>query len=311
MTARQFAATLKGVCGFPVTPMHKDLSLNLDALGENVDEMARYAFCCLFAAGGTGELYSLTPEEIEQVVKVSVDATAGRMPVIAGTGYNAPIGIDIAKRAERAGASCLLVLPPYYAGAPEEGLFQYYEAIGKATSLPMMIYSREWASFTPQQVAKLAERMPTLVAWKDGQGDGRKYQRIMNLVGDRLAWLGGLGDDCVPTYFAAGVQAYTSSISNISPKVSLDLAEAGTTHNHEKMTALMNKYVHPLYAIRDRARGYEVSVMKEAMEMLGMAAGPVRPPLMNTRPADIPDIRALMDVYADMIDARPAKTVSA
>ena len=145
--------------------MHQDLSLDLDALAENVDEMARSPFCCLFAAGGTGELYSLTPEEIEQVVKVSVDAAAGRMPVIAGTGYNAPIGVDIAKRAAKAGASCLLVLPPYYATAPEEGLFQYYEAIGKATDLPMNIYSREWASFTPVQVARLAERVPNLVAW--------------------------------------------------------------------------------------------------------------------------------------------------
>lgn len=304
MTARQFAASLTGVCGFPVTPMHKDLSLNLDALGENVSEMVQYPFCCLFAAGGTGELYSLTPEEIEQVVRVSVDAAAGRMPVIAGTGFHAAMGVDIAKRAKKAGAQCLLVLPPYYANAPEEGLFQYYEAIGRATDLPMMIYSREWASFSPQQVARLAERVPTLVAWKDGQGDGRKYQRIMNYVGDRLAWLGGLGDDCVPTYFAAGVQAYTSSISNIAPKLSLALADAGLAHDHQKMTALMSKYVHPLYSLRDRARGYEVAIMKEAMEMLGMTAGPVRPPLMNVREADKADLRSLMDLYADMIEAR-------
>ena len=286
--------------------MHQDLSLNLDALAENVDEMAGYKFCCLFAAGGTGELYSLSPEEIEQVVKVSVDAASGRMPVIAGTGYNTPIGVDIAKRAERAGASCLLVLPPYYSQAPEEGLFAYYETIGKATGLPMMIYSREWAAFTPQQVAKLADRVPNLVAWKDGQGDGRKYQRIMNHVGDRLAWLGGLGDDCVPTYFSVGVQAYTSSISNIAPRVSLELADAGVKQDFKRLTELMNQYVHPLYAIRDRARGYEVSVMKEAMEILGMTAGPVRPPLMNVRAADVADIRELMDVYRPMIDARGA-----
>lgn len=274
--------------------------MNLDALAENVNEMAAFPFCCLFAAGGTGELYSLTPEEIEQVVKVSVDAVGGRMPVVAGTGYSASQGVDIAKRAAKAGASFLLVLPPYYANAPEEGLFQYYEAIGKATDLPMMIYSREWASFSPQQVARLAERIPTLVAWKDGQGNGPKYARIMNYVGDRLAWLGGLGDDSVPTYFSVGVQAYTSSISNIAPKLSLDLADAGMKHDHAKMTALMNKYVHPLYAIRDRVRGYEVAVMKEAMEILGMKAGPVRPPLTNVRPQDLPDVRALMEVYRDV-----------
>lgn len=284
--------------------MHQDLSLDLDALAENVDEMARSPFCCLFAAGGTGELYSLTPEEIEQVVKVSVDAAAGRMPVIAGTGYNAPIGVDIAKRAAKAGASCLLVLPPYYATAPEEGLFQYYEAIGKATDLPMIIYSREWASFTPVQVARLAERVPNLVAWKDGQGNGPKYRRIMDFVGDRLAWLGGLGDDSVPTYFSVGVQAYTSSISNIAPRLSLELGDAGMKHDFPRLTALMDTYVNPLYAIRERVRGYEVSVMKDAMELLGMKAGPVRPPLQKTKPQDMVDVKALMEVYAPWVDRR-------
>lgn len=278
--------------------------MDLDALAENVDEMARSPFCCLFAAGGTGELYSLTPEEIEQVVKVSVDAAAGRMPVIAGTGYNAPIGVDIAKRAAKAGASCLLVLPPYYATAPEEGLFQYYEAIGKATDLPMIIYSREWASFTPSQVARLAERVPTLAAWKDGQGNGPKYRRIMDFVGDRLAWLGGLGDDSVPTYFSVGVQAYTSSISNIAPRLSLELGDAGMKHDFPRLTALMDTYVNPLYAIRERVRGYEVSVMKDAMELLGMKAGPVRPPLQKTKPQDMVDLKALMEVYAPWVDRR-------
>jgi 5-dehydro-4-deoxyglucarate dehydratase len=233
------------------------------------------------------------------VVKTAVQAVNGRMPVVAGTGFNVSIGCEIARRAEKAGAEFLLVLPPYYIGAPEEGLFAYYEAIGKATGLPMMVYSRDWAVFTPEMVARLADRVPTLVAWKDGQGDTRKYQRIMDYNGDRLAWFGGLGDDCVPGYFAIGVQAYTSSISNISPVISLALAEAGMERDFARLNELMTKYVHPLYAIRERARGYEVAVMKEAMEILGMSAGPVRPPLMNCRPMDIEDTRKLMEVYRE------------
>ena len=302
MTPRQFAATLTGVFGFPVTPFHRDLSLNLDALAENVDEMARYPFCAMVAAGGTGEVYSMTPEEIERVVKVTVQAVAGRMPVVAGTGYNAAMGTDIARRVERAGAASILVLPPYYSHAPEEGLFHYYESIGQATSLPLMVYSRDWAVFTPQMVARLCDRVPTLAAWKDGQGNGRVYQRIMNYNGDRLAWLGGLGDDCVPTYFAIGVQAFTSSISNIAPRLSLELADAGMKRDFARLDPLMARYVNPLYAIRERARGYEVAVMKDAMEILGMTAGPVRPPLMNTRPADVAELRELMGVYREWIE---------
>jgi len=302
MTPRQFTATLTGVFGFPVTPFHRDLSLNLDALAANVDEMARYPFCAMVAAGGTGEVYSMTPEEIEQVVAETVRAVNGRMPVVAGTGYNGVMGADIARRVARAGADCILILPPYYSHAPEEGLFQYYETIGRATDLPLMIYSRDWAVFSPQQVARLCDRVPTLAAWKDGQGNGRTYQRIMNYNGDRLAWLGGLGDDCIPTYFAAGVQAYTSSISNIAPKLSLELADAGMKRDFARLDTLMERFVHPLYAIRERQKGYEVSVMKDAMEILGMTAGPVRPPLMNTKPADVADVRELMGVYREWIE---------
>ena len=291
---------IRGVLGFPITPFRKDLSLDLDALARNVDEMASHPFCALVAAGGTGEVYSLTPDEIEQVVRVTVETVHGRMPVVAGTGYSAPIGADIARRVERAGADCILVLPPYYSNAPFEGMIHYYAAIGAATPLPLMIYSRDWAVFTAGMVSRVADHVPTLAFWKDGQGDARKYQRIMQSVGDRLAWLGGLGDDCVPSYFAIGVQAYTSSISNIAPRVSIELAEAGMARDFARLDVLMEKYVHPLYAFRERVKGYEVSAMKAAMEILGMTAGPVRPPLCNCTEKDIADLRQLMAVYGEV-----------
>src|SRR5690348_2059646 len=92
---------IKGVLGFPLTPLHQDLSINLDALAQNVDAMARHPFCALVAAGGMGEIYSLAPDEIADVVRVTVEAAAGRMPVVAGVAYNAAIGAELARRAER------------------------------------------------------------------------------------------------------------------------------------------------------------------------------------------------------------------
>ena len=283
-----------------MTSFRQDLSLDLAAIERNVDEMASHPFCALVSAGGTGEMYSMSVDEIEQVIAASVKAVNGRMPVVAGTGFNAAIGVDIAKRAARTGAQAILVLPPYYANAPEEGLFAYYEAIGAATDLPLLVYSRDWAVFTPQMVARLADRVPTLAGWKDGQGDVRRYQRIMQFNGDRLAWYGGLGDDCVPGYFAIGVQAFTSSISTIAPKLSLQMADAGMRRDFVELDRLMARYVQPLYALRERARGYEVAIMKEAMELLGMPAGPVRPPLMKCRPQDVEDLKKILEVYAEM-----------
>jgi len=304
MTTNDVRTRFRGVFGFPITPFRQDLALDLDGLARNVDRMSRHPFCAMVAAGGTGELYSLTVAEIIEVVRVTVEAAAGRMPVVAGVGFNASQGAEIARGVEKAGAGCLLVLPPYYSNPPEEGLFDYYQDIARSTGLPLMIYSRDWAVFSPEQVARLAERIPSLAAWKDGQGDARKYQRIMSHVGDRLAWFGGIGDDCVPAYFAIGVQAYTSSISNIAPKLSLQLADAGVNRDFARLDGLMRRYVHPLYAIRDRRRGYEVAVMKAAMEILGMPAGPVRPPLANCRPQDIEDIRKLIEVYREVLEER-------
>jgi len=299
--AREAVSGLRGVFGFPVTPFKQDLSLDLEALERNVAAMVTYPFCALVAAGGTGELYSLTPQEVESVVAAGVKAAGGKMPVVAGTGFNAVTGAEIAKRAAGAGAEMILALPPYYINAPEEGLFAYYEAIGKATDLPLMVYSRDWAVFTPDMVSRLADRVPTLVAWKDGQGNIRNYQRIMEKVGDRLAWFGGLGDDCVPGYFAIGVQAYTSSISNVAPKLSIALAEAGMSQNFARLAELMKRYVNPFYALRERMKGYEVAAVKEGMEMLGLTAGPVRPPLVACRPKDREDLRAIMKVYEEML----------
>lgn len=288
-----------GVFGFPITPFKQDLSLDLDGMARNVDEMTQHPFCAVVASGGTGEMYSMSVEENIEVVRTTVGATAGRMPVVAGVGYNVQMGVAMAKGMEAVGADALLIMPPYYTNAPFEGLLEYYASIAGATGLEVSLYSRDWAAFTPDQVARLADRIPNLTFWKDGQGDARKYQRIMVKVGDRLAWIGGIGDDCVPAYFAVGVQAFTSSISAVAPRLSLELAAQAITRNSTGLNELMAKYVHPLYSIRDRKKGYEVAVMKTFMAMMGKPAGPVRPPLVGTTAADEADIRRLVDLYRE------------
>src|SRR5262244_3272813 len=113
-------------------------------------------------------------------------------------------------------------------------MVEYYRAIGDATELGLLIYSRDWANFSPAQVERLAAKIPTLVAWKDGQADLRRLQTIIDRVGDRLHWIGGAGDDMVPGYYSIGVRTYTSSIANVAPKLSLRLHElASAGHSSE------------------------------------------------------------------------------
>jgi 5-dehydro-4-deoxyglucarate dehydratase len=294
LTAQRFCKGLKGVFGFPATPFRRDLSVDLDALARNVDAMASHPFCAIVAAGGMGELYSLSPNEIGEVVRVTVDAVAGRMPVIAGTAFNWPIARAIVAHAEASGVEAFLVLPPYGPPVAPQGLASYYEEIGHATALPLVIYSRDAAVFTPDQAARLCDRIPTLGGWKDGQPDLRLFRRIMHKIGDRLAWYGGMGDDYTAEYFAIGAQAFTSSISNFAPKLSIALLGP-------ERDELLRRYVLPLFSIRARVRGYDVAAIKTAMEMVGITAGPVRPPLPNLLPDDAEDLRALMEVYAPVL----------
>ena len=150
-------------------------------------------------------------------------AFAGGAPVIAGVGGSLPVAVAMARRAAAAGAHGILALPPYYPGAPDDGLVDYYRAIGQATPLGMLVYGRDWFNPGPELVARLAAAIPTLVAWKDGIGDLRRYQMIKQRVGDRLAWVGGAGDDMVPGYYAMGLRAYTSSIATVAPALSIAL----------------------------------------------------------------------------------------
>ncbi len=291
----EFRAGLRGVIAFPVTPFRPDLSLDVEGLRRNLHGLIEHRFCAIVAAGGTGEMYSLTPAEHSEVVLVTVREAGGKVPIIAGVGFNTGLGIQMARSAAEAGADAILALPPYYPNADDEGLLQYYEAIGRATPLPLLIYSRDWVNPSAAWVERACARVPTLVAWKDGQGDARRLQQIMSRVGSRLHWIGGAGDDCVPAYYSIGIRTYTSSIATVAPKLSLQLHEAAAAGDAVTLKRLMDTYVIPLYALRSRRRGYEVTAMKEMMNALGLAAGPVRPPLPEMTPQDRADVRALLE----------------
>ncbi len=301
MQPDELRSKLEGVIAFPITPFKKDYSVDLDAVRKNVTEMLKMPLCAVIPVGGTGEMYSVTPEEHKQIVEATVQAVDGAVPVIAGVGFGGGLSVHLAKQSQEAGASGILCFPPYYPHAHFEGLLSYYKAISDATDLGLFIYSRDWAAFSPSEVARLADSIPNLIAWKDGQGDLRRYQAIMQRVGNRLHWIGGIGDDLVPGYYSIGIRTYTSSIATIAPRLSMQLHERASLLDMSSLSRLMANYVLPLYAIRGRRKGYEVSVMKTAMEILGKPAGPVRPPLVEVRPEERDEIAALMDRYKPVL----------
>jgi 5-dehydro-4-deoxyglucarate dehydratase len=301
MDREELRSKLPGAIAFPVTPFKADLSLDTAGLRKNLQALVRHKLAAVVAAGGTGEMYSLTPSEHIEVVKATVEEVGGRAPVIAGVGFNRALAVEMAQAAARAGVDAILALPPYYPGADDEGLLAYYAGIGAATPLPMLVYSRDWVNPAPAWVERLAAAVPTLTAWKDGQGDVRRYQQIIHRVGDRLYWIGGVGDDGVPGYYSMGLRTYTSSIATVAPKMSVRLHEVAAAGDAAALSALMRDFVIPLYAFRARRRGYEVTVMKEMMNLVGLAAGPVRPPLPPVRPEEIAELKTMLERWKDWL----------
>lgn len=284
---------LSGVIAFPITPFKDDLSLDLPGMHQNLNKLLEYPVSAVVPAGGTGEIYSLTPAEYLRVIELTVLAVEDRIPVIAGVGFGQRLGGEMAQAAEKAGADGILVFPPYYPQAEEDGLFDYYRSIATATRLGAIIYSRDWARLTPPMVERLTA-IPNLVAWNDGQGDIRQLQSIMHHVGERLLWIGGAGDDLIGAYYSTGIRTFSSSIATVAPALSLKLHELAAADDTEALAELLAECVIPLFALRARRKGYEVAAMKAMMDMVGLNGGPVRPPLVNVTPGELDELRTVL-----------------
>jgi len=120
-------------------------------------------------------------------------------------------------------------------------------------------------------------------------------------LGDRLHWIGGAGDDLVAAYYATGIRTYTSSIATVAPRLSIKLHELAAGRSETELLELLNGGVIPLYAIRARRKGYEVSTMKAMMDMVGLSGGPVRPPLVDVRPEEKEELRAILEQWQSFL----------
>lgn len=297
-TADGLRASLRGALAFPITPYAADGAVDLAAVRENAAILAESPVTAIVAPSGTGEFFALTPAEANEIVAATVEA-AGDKPVIAAAGVGPRLGAELAQAAERAGAAALMIVPPYYGKPDPDALIAYYAGIAAASSLPVIPYARDTALFTPAMAERLVNDVPQVIAFKDGRGDVRLFQQIREHVnercgGDRLVWLAGAGDDLVAPYFAAGAEGFTSSLACFWPEASGELFRLASTGDFAGLAAYHQRVVRPIYALRQRRPGYEVSVMKAAMEILGYKAGPARSPLANITSQERNELAALL-----------------
>jgi 5-dehydro-4-deoxyglucarate dehydratase len=285
-----------GLLSFPVTHFRDDLSFDEDAYRENIVRLAKYDVGGLFAAGGTGEFFSLTPAEVERVVSTAADSAPDGTPILAPAGYGTATAVEFAAAAERAGADGVLLFPPYLTEAGQEGLARHVEAVCRATSLGVVVYSRANAIYTADTVARLADTCPNLVGYKDGVGDIDTMTRIHARLGARLTYIGGLptAETFALPYLQLGVTTYSSAIFNFLPEFALDFYAAVRERRQADVTRMLTDFVLPYTEIRNRQAGYAVSIVKAGMTATGHSAGPVRPPLTDLSPGELDELRALI-----------------
>ena len=286
-----------GLLSFPVTDFDADGEFEPRGYARRLEWLAPYGASALFAAGGTGEFFSLAPDEYSRVIATAVETCRGKVPIIAGTGYGTRQAIQYAREAERLGAAGLLVLPHYLVEADSAGIAAHVAAICKSVRIGVIVYNRGICRLGPDTLAKLAEECPNLIGFKDGIGDLELMVAIRRKMGDRFAYLGGLptAEFFAAPYKAMGVPVYSSAVFNFIPKTAMDFYKAIAADDAATATRILDEFFMPYSAIRNRRPGYAVSIIKAGVRLVGYDAGPVRTPLGDCTPQEHEELKALID----------------
>ena len=297
-----------GLLSFPLTDFDSQLRFAPKPYAQRLEWLMPYGASALFAAGGTGEFFSLEPGEYAQVIKTAVDTCRGRMPIIGAAGAGTSLAIQYARETERAGAQGLLLLPHYLTEASQEGLFEHVQAICKSVKLGVIVYNRGAARYAPETIARLADACPNLIGYKDGVGDIEHFVSVRRTLGDRVAYLGGLptAETFAGAYKAMGCPVYSSAVFNFIPKTAIEFYTAHAAGDTRATNRLIDEFFLPYITIRNKGHGYAVSIVKAGATIVGHGAGPVRPPLSDLKAREVEELAALIKKLGSQELASPA-----
>lgn len=286
----------EGLLSFPVTDFDRNGDFNAKGYAQRLEWLAPYGASALFAAGGTGEFFSLAPQEYTEVIRTAVDTCAGKVPILAGAGGPTRTAIAYAREAERLGAKGILLLPHYLTEASQQGIAAHVEQVCKAVKIGVIVYNRAQSRLSAESLLQLVERCPNLVGFKDGIGDIEAMVRIRRKLGERLAYLGGLptAEVYASAYKALGVPVYSSAVFNFIPRTAMEFYRALAAGDQATIGRLLDDFFLPYLDIRNRTAGYAVSIVKAGAKLVGHDAGPVRAPLTDLKADELEALDALI-----------------
>lgn len=287
-----------GVLSFPVTPFDADNQFAPEPYKKHVEWLSGFNAPVLFAAGGTGEFFSLRPDEIPTIVSAAKEAS-GDTAIVSGCGYGTEIAVSIARSVEKAGADGILLLPHYLIDAPQEGMFAHVKAVCDATGLGVMVYNRDNSVLQPDTLARLCDACPNLVGFKDGTGDIGLVRQVTAKMGDRLTYLGGMptAELFAEAYLGAGFTTYSSAVFNFVPGLANTFYAALRGGDRDTCEKILKSFFYPFMELRGRRKGYAVSAIKAGVRLIGFDAGPVRAPLDDLTPEEETMLRKLIEAH--------------
>lgn len=279
-----------------ITPFNNDGSINYDRLGEMIDYQISNSTDAIIICGTTGESSTMTDEEHLNCIKYAVEKTAGRVPVIAGTGSNdTRYAIELSKEAEAVGADALLLVTPYYNKTTQKGLIMHFTAIADAVNIPIVLYNipgRTGMGFDVATIKELAKHK-NIVAVKEASGNISYCAKLLAECGDVIDVYSG-NDDMIVPLMSLGAKGVISVASHVIPKQVHDMVQYCVENNFAEATKLQLEYLDLINALFIEVNPIPV---KEAVNMMGVEVGSCRMPLCDMSDEHKAVLRAKMEKH--------------
>ena len=279
-----------------ITPFTADGKVNEKVLAEIIEYQISHSTDAIVICGTTGESATLDHNEHTQAIKIAVDVTAGRIPVIAGTGSNdTAYALKLSNDAEKLGVDGLLMVTPYYNKASQEGLIKHFNYVADRVSTPIILYnvpSRTGCEIKPETYAELAKHK-MIYAAKEATGNLSSIAKTISLVPEDFAIYSG-NDDQITPIMSLGGKGVISVLSNILPQVAHDIAQTALDGDFKKSAELQLKYLELCNAMFMDVNPIPVKV---AMRMMGIDVGPLRLPLCDMTHANTEKLKSVLQKY--------------
>ena len=278
-----------------VTPFTEEKDVSYEELGRLIEYQIEGGSDAIIVCGTTGEPVTMTEEERLSVISYTVEKTAGRVPVIAGSGGNCTEAVvAFSKKAEYAGADGLLVVTPYYNKATQNGLYEHYRAVATAVDIPIVLYnvpSRTGVNILPDTAARLGKEIEHIVALKEASGNISQVAQVIQKAEGALDIYSGNDDQIVPILSLGGI-GVISVLANIVPNVTHSMVTEYLNGNVENAAQLQLKYLELIQAIFCEVNPIPV---KKALELLGFSTKTLRMPLTEMEDKNVVRLKLAMN----------------